>query len=279
MSPKKQKIMALALSLSMVALAGCASSGEEPGGETGALQTVNKGKLTYGLAATFPPFEFKQDGKLQGFDIEMGEFLAKSMGLETESLDIDFDGLIPALIGKRIDIINSAMYINEERSAQVDFIPYLTIGETILVPVGNSSEIHSVPDDLSGKTIAVTRGAIGETYMVEFNEQLKAEGKEEMTILALPTNQDALLAVKAGRADGFDTSTPGAAYTITQDPSFEIAATFALGTQIGIAIPKGSDDLKTALEAALKEFVDSGEYLKLIQSYNLPDEAGLLLGK
>ena len=86
---------------------------------------VEKGALTYGVAATFAPFEYMQDGKLVGFDIEMLEALAKKMGLGVEIMNMEFKGLIPALQSKRIDIINSAMYIRPEREEQVDFVPYL----------------------------------------------------------------------------------------------------------------------------------------------------------
>src|SRR5699024_6673966 len=106
---------------------------------------VDDSKLTYATAATFPPFEFKQDAELTGFDIEMADALASEMGLETESVDIDFDGLIPALGGQRVDIINSAMYINEERSAKIDFVPYMNIGEALLVKKGSPTSIKKLP--------------------------------------------------------------------------------------------------------------------------------------
>lgn len=235
---------------------------------------VEEGKLTYGVAATFPPFEYKDGTTLTGFDVDMGEALASSMGLQPSALDIDFDGLIPALNGGRVDLINSAMYMTPERAEQVDFIPYMVVGEALMVPAGNPLGITTLPDDLSGKTIAVTRGAIGETYMVAFNEQLAAKGLEPMEIMALPTNQDALLAVTSGRADGFDTSTPGAAYTLTQQPdTFEIAGTFELGTEVGMAVRKGDADTKAALEAALTAFVESGAYADLLAKYNLPPES------
>lgn len=272
---------AAASTIAALALVGCSSSGDTTAPAPDAAVTapegmVDSGKLTYGVAATFPPFEYRQDNTLVGFDVEMAEALAGYLGLEATALDIDFDGLIPALNGGRIDVINSAMYINEERAAQVDFVPYMVVGEALLVPAGNEHDISEIPADLSGRTIAVTRGAIGETYMLEFNEQLEADGLAPMEILSLPTNQDALLAVKSGRADGFDTSTPGAAYTLTQEEGvFEVAATFELGTQIGIAVPQGSDALAAALKEALELFVSDGTYQALLEKYNLPAESNI----
>ena len=80
---------------------------------------------------TFAPFEYQENGKLTGLDIELGAEIAKAMGLEPAPLNIEFKGLIPALLGSRIDAINSAMYINPERSQQVDFVPYMRIGNEI----------------------------------------------------------------------------------------------------------------------------------------------------
>jgi polar amino acid transport system substrate-binding protein len=235
---------------------------------------VEDGYLTYGTAASFPPFESKDNTELVGFDIDMGKQLAEYLGLRTRVLDIDFDGLIPALQGGRVDIINSAMYINDERAKVVDFIPYMKIGESLIGKTDANVSVAKLPDDLSGKTVAVTRGAIGEKYMNDFNGQLTAAGKPPMTIMALPNNQDALLAVQSGRAQLFDTSTPGAAYTISQGAGkFEVLSTFALDTQIGIAVPKNKPELKAAIEAAVRRFIDSGKYDGLVGKYNLPADS------
>lgn len=235
---------------------------------------VENGHLTYGTAASFPPFESKENGELVGFDIDMGKQLADYLGLRTRVLDIDFDGLIPALQGGRVDIINSAMYINDERAEVVDFVPYMKIGESLIGKADANLSISKLPEDLSGKTVAVTRGAIGETYMNEFNGKLTAAGSAPMTIMALPNNQDALLAVQSGRAELFDTSTPGAAHTLSQgDGKFKVFNTFALDTQIGIALPKNKPELKTAIESAVQRFIDSGEYDKLVEKYKLPQDS------
>jgi polar amino acid transport system substrate-binding protein len=237
---------------------------------------VENGQLNYGTAASFPPFESKENGELVGFDIDMGNQIADYLGLRTQVLDIDFDGLIPALQGGRVDIINSAMYINDERAKVVDFVPYMKIGESLIGQADANFSISKLPDDLSGKTVAVTRGAIGETYMNGFNDQLKAAGKPPIAIMALPNNQDALLAVQSGRAELFDTSTPGAAYTLSQSGGkFKVFNTFALDTQIGIAVPKNKPELKTAIEAAVQRFITSGEYDKLLGKYNLPQDSKL----
>lgn len=282
-APLRRGLAAVAgLVAGALALSGCAasSSGSTPSASAvvaAPSSLVGDGTFTYGTAATFPPFEYQEGGSDTGFDIEMGEAIAGYMGLTPKATDLDFNGLIPALKGKRLDVINSAMYINDERSAQVDFVPYMQVGEALLVPKGNEHDIEKLPADLSGRTVAVTAGAIGETYMKEFNTELQKRGEKPMTILSLPTNQDALLAVSSGRADAFDTSTPGAAYTLTkQSGKFEIAADFKVGTKIGIAVRKGDTGMEKAVKAALAEFVESGDYQRLMKKYNLPASSAIL---
>ncbi|MFE3600922.1 ABC transporter substrate-binding protein [Streptomyces sp. NPDC059096] len=266
----------------MAGLSACGGSGSAaPAGPAEVAPPKNlatSGTLTYGTAATFPPFESKAPGgDLQGFDIDMVAALSKSMGLKPKALDIDFDGLIPALAGRRTDIINSAMYITPEREKQVDFVPYLVIGETLLTPSGNPKKISRVPEDLSGRTVAVTRGAIGETYMNEFNEELKKQGRAQMKIMSLPNNQDAMLAVRSGRADAFDTSTPGAAAALAETKgTFTLAATFKNETRIGIAVRKGDTATATAVTKALDRFVRSGGYADLLTRYELPESSAYL---
>jgi polar amino acid transport system substrate-binding protein len=232
---------------------------------------LTPGKLTYGVAATFAPFEYQVDGKYVGFDIEFGEAIAKKMGLEPVITNIEFRGLIPALQGRRIDIINSAMYINPQRAEQVDFIPYMRIGNTIIVRKGNPANIRS-RDDLCGRRVAVTLGGIQETYARQDNDKCKAAGKPEVTVLTFPTAQDSTLSVRQGRADAHFDSTAGAAKLTSELPDvFEVAGeVFENETRIGIAVRKGDEALRAAIEAAVKAVVADGTYVALMRKYNLP---------
>jgi polar amino acid transport system substrate-binding protein len=234
------------------------------------------GKLTYGVAASFAPFEFQKDGAFTGFDIELGEAIAAKMKLSPSPLNMDFKGLIPALQGKRIDVINSAMYINPQRAEQVEFIPYMRIGNEILVRKGNPLKI-AARSDLCGHRVAVTLGAIEETYARQDTEACSKAGKPEVVIMTLPTAQDSALSLAQGRADAMFDSTPGAVQLVTERPeSFEIAgAPFESNTQIGIAVRKGDAAMKAAVQAALKEVVADGTYAKLLAKYHLPAEGSL----
>lgn len=237
---------------------------------------VAAGKLTYGTAATFAPFEYQKDGKLAGFDVEMGEALAAKMSLSPAPLNIEFKGLIPALQGKRVDVINSAMYMNPQRAEQVEFIPYMTIGNEIVVKSGNPLEIKSRAD-LCGHRVAVTLGGIEETYARQDLDACKKAGKPDLTILTLPSAQDSSLSLRQGRADALFDSTPGAIELVANVPdAYEIAGEpFESNTRIGMAVRKGDVAMKDALEQALKAIVADGSYAKLMVKYKLPSSGSL----
>lgn len=269
---RSQGIALAASALACLASAGRANAASQVPAPT---DLVTPGKLTFLTAASAPPFEYKKNGQYTGFDFDMIHELAGYMGLDPQPIDLTFDGLIPALLGNRADIINSSMYITAKRAVQVDFVPYLKIGEAIMVPASNPKNIHSV-DDLSGRDVAVTRGAIEQTYATEQNEAFAKQGKPPENIVSLPTELDSALAVEQGRADAFFTYVQGGTYLLQQRPGvFKIAGVFAFNTRLGIATRKGDTAMKQSIDQAMNLFVKSGSYKALLAKYQFPAESSI----
>ena len=237
---------------------------------------ITPGHLTYGVAASFAPFEFSKDGQLTGFDIEFGTAIAAKLKLTPTPLNMEFRGLIPALQGKRVDVINSAMYINPARSEQVDFVPYMKIGQQMVVRKGNPAKIKG-RDDLCGHSVAVTLGAIQEVYARADAEKCKAAGKPDLTVITLPTAQDSALSVRQGRAEAYYESTAGVARIVLElgDVFEATGPVFEFGTQIGLATRKGDTTMAAALKDAVQQLVADGTYKRLMEKYNLPPEGNL----
>lgn len=234
---------------------------------------VTPGKLTFGVNATFAPFEFQQGDKLVGLDMDLAEELGKRLKLETLPMNMEFQGLIPALLGGRIDLINSAMYINPERAAQVDFIPYLKLGNELVVLKGNPKGITGRDETLCGKIVAVTLGSVQENYARADNERCVAAGKAGLTISPYPTNQVTALTLRQNRADALYDSTPGVVTLLKEVPdTFQIVGkSFDTDTQLGIAVRKGDDEMRKMVEAALKEMAADGTYKSIVAKWNLPE--------
>jgi len=242
-----------------------------------AAPVLTAGQLTYGTAATFAPFEFQADGKLTGFDIDLIEALSKKLSLKPTVMNMEFQGLIPALQGKRIDLINSAMYMNEARAAQVDFVPYLRIGNQVIVTQDNPAKVTGRDNSLCGKTIAVTLGGIEETYARQDDQRCRSAGLEGIKVQTLPTAQASSLSLRQGRADASYDSTPGVVQLLREVPGVfkTVGPEFESDTRIGMAVAKGNTGMSEALQGALKEIVADGTYKQIIEKWKFPATVSL----
>ncbi len=257
-------MLRLAIALVLVLLPGL--------GFAQAPQLAEAGKLTWGASVTFPPFEFAdKDGKPIGFDIDFTDALAKRMGLQPAIMPIAFQGVIPALLGKRIDVIVSGMYINPQRQEVADFVPYLLVGNQIVVRAGNPKKIDGEAT-LCGLTVAAPIATVFESSARKASDQCKAAGKQEITLLLLTGTNNCALALTQGRADAIIVSTPTVAALMHEEPGVYATggAPFDTSTKVGIAVRKDNPALKAALEKAVQAIVADGTYAALIKKWNLP---------
>ena len=89
---------------------------------TFALPAIAQDTLRIGVEGAYPPFSSKEaDGTLVGFDIDIARALCAEMQRECELVEQEWDGMIPALLGRRFDAIVASMSITEERRQQIDF--------------------------------------------------------------------------------------------------------------------------------------------------------------
>ena len=86
-----------------------------------------------GTNAAFPPFEYVEGKNIVGFDITMGQRIAKDAGMKLEVVDMAFDSLIPALQSGTIDFIAAGMSVNEERKKNVDFSETYFESEQVII--------------------------------------------------------------------------------------------------------------------------------------------------
>ncbi|MFM2477246.1 ABC transporter substrate-binding protein [Celerinatantimonas sp. MCCC 1A17872] len=240
-------------------------------------EMVESGKLTYGTAATFMPFEFVQDGKLTGFDIDMITALSKEVGLKPVAMKMEFKGLIPALQGERLDIINSAMYINPTRAKQVDFVPYMKIGNRVVVKDNNPGKITGRNFSLCGKRVAVTLGGIEESQARADNKKCTSANKPAIKVLTYPSATDSAVSVAQGRADAEYLSTPGVAALFSKKPGIfkAVGPEFEANTHIGFAVRKGDSQMTALLQKGLKAIVKDGTYSKIIKKWDLPQSVSI----
>ena len=128
------------------------------------------GTITAGSDLTFFPYEYMDNNKPAGFDVEFLQGLGKIMGREAQHIDTRFPNLITGLQGGRFDLVNSSMYITADRLKVIDMIPYLKSGEAIIALKGGDYQ-PKVPEDFCGHKV----GSMGATSWLQQLQKLSEE--------------------------------------------------------------------------------------------------------
>lgn len=259
-------VLALTLALVLVTMAlvaGCGEDKDEPkpdeNGEEVAIKTIEEGKLLMGSDTTYPPFEsIGDDGKPEGFDIDVAEEIAKRLGLELEVKSVKWEGIIPGLKTGDYDIVMSAMTITEERLLEIDFSdPYIDSNQSIAVQEGN--EDITGEEDLVDKVVGVQVDTTGQFYA----EGIEGIAEIRMYDTILLAFQD----LELGRIDAIMNDYPVNAFISKTRGGTKVVATIMTDEQYGIGVKKGNDDLLDAINEALADMMADGTYDEIFEKW------------
>jgi polar amino acid transport system substrate-binding protein len=233
------------------------------------------GKLIWCVDVSYPPEEFyAADGTTaQGDDVDISAEIAKRFGVTNEVDNTGFDGIIPALLANKCDLIISGMNDTPERAKEVDFVDYLKLGQGLLVPAGNPNNIKTL-EDLSGKTVAVQLGTTNQEALDATNTALTAAGKPLIEVQTFQKDTDAFQQMSLGRVDAYSTDSPVVAYynSLPENAGkFEIGGTPIGPVPIGIAVRKSDTELKTAVQAAIDAMYADGTLAQIVDKWGMTD--------
>jgi polar amino acid transport system substrate-binding protein len=221
-----------------------------------------------GTEGAYPPFNFiDQSGKLAGFDIDIGMALCEKMQVKCELVAQDWDGIIPALVAGKYDVIIASMFITDERKKVVSFTnPYYAAAMTHVVAKG--SDIKEFTDAaLAGKSV----GAQSSTTQAEYIQKTYPSAD----IRLYKTQDEANLDMVNGRLDvmvgdvipllDWTTKTEdGKCCELTgapiTDPKF-------VGEGVGMAVRQEDNELREKLNKALADILADGTYKKINDKY------------
>ncbi|MGE3628251.1 MAG: ABC transporter substrate-binding protein [Hyphomicrobiales bacterium] len=141
------------------------------------------GVIKYANGSNYPPMEFMQDGKNVGFNVDMGEEIARRLGLKAEWVIVEFKGIIGTLKSERADVINGSMTITMDRAKQVTFTRgYVDFGISCL---HRKEDPISKREDAAGKIVGVEVGTAGERWARDNLKDVKEIKVYEQLLLAI----------------------------------------------------------------------------------------------
>lgn len=233
-----------------------------------AAATAQERTVRIGTEGAYPPFNFfDANNELQGFDIDIAKALCEKMDVTCEFVAQDWDGIIPALLANKYDAIVASMSITEERKRQVDFTEkyYQTPARFIAPKDGGITDIS--PEALAGKTLGAQSATIHANYL--------EDKYTDSDIRLYPTQDEANADLTAGRLDAvladstvlyewLNNTEDGKCCDFVGEPQTDVEY---FGEGAGIAIRKGDDELREALNNAITAIREDGTYQKINEKY------------
>lgn len=202
---KRSALIGIALA-AVAVLAACSSSGGSSGstaaGGTGgtaapaaAAGLMHAGTLTVGMNLQFKPEMYLANGKPAGYDVDLLNKLAASMGVKLDIQNLDFNGLIPGLQAKKFDMVSVGLTPNPDREKVVDFTrSYVPYASVLAIKASDNSPAKISTYNKSGVTITALQGSSDET--------LAQQTFPNASIQGLADQSATLLEVATGRAKG-----------------------------------------------------------------------------
>jgi polar amino acid transport system substrate-binding protein len=218
----------------------------------------NAGVLVVGLDPTFPPFENADEGELVGLDVDLARALGRELGVSVEFRYLGYDGLYDGLATKQVDVLLSALVVDETKRDDFAFSdPYFNAGQ-FLVVVKEGSTINSYTD-LVGQTVAVELGAEGHVQAIRWERQLV-----NLATLPLNTAEEALAAVVDGRAQAAVVDHVSGRLYLQANPSLHLLPEPVTVEPYALVTRHEDGALLEQLNEALAHLEESGELGEII---------------
>lgn len=243
-------------------LSACSGSTNQPATSAAAdskstlAQIIKAGVIKVGFCVGYPPYGFSDvKGNPAGFDIDLAQAYADSLGVKLELIEVTSPSRIPSLETKQVDLVSCAFTANDERRQKIDFSdPTLAQGQSLLVL--KESPITSVAD-LSGKKVAVNKGGTGGAIAKAANPKV--------ILLQYDSDAVAVLAVANGQADATVNGATQAKVEAAKNPNLKILIDGDVGPKsyYAIGLRKNQPELLLSLNKFMREWHHSGDDVKL----------------
>jgi polar amino acid transport system substrate-binding protein len=230
-----------------------------------------RGTLTVGTDASYAPMSsFGPDGRtIIGVEPDLGAAIGKVLGVRVRFSNQDFMELLPDVVDGRIDLAMSAMTDTAQRARTVDFVNYFSAGTAIVVQRGNPDAIADIKD-LCGRPVAVEAG----TTQVDLLARAQTNCPDEpIMVRTYPTNSDALVQLRTGRASAVLNDLPPAVFLVNDERTrsqYQLASTTQYEPGLyGIVVAPDQRGLRDAVQGACEKLLESGAYADVLARWKV----------
>jgi cyclohexadienyl dehydratase len=239
---------------------------EESSSSGGQLQVIQeRGTLLVGASGDYNPMSYlnPETGEYVGFDAQLAEDLADSLGVELEYVPTSWPTLMDDTLAGKFDLALCGITITDARKEQALMSDgYLGNGKTILVRSEDAEQFTSL-EDVNRPEVRVMVNPGG------LNEKFALEHLPDATLIVHEVNQEIPGLIAEGEADVMITEIMEAGYYVGQDERLAAPLIYEPFTQgqLGALMPKGSEDLLEYVNDFLAEEKESGRIDALAQEY------------
>jgi polar amino acid transport system substrate-binding protein len=225
--------------------------------QAGTLAEIQRGgTIVIATEGQYPPFNYFENKKVVGFEVDLANQIAEKMKLKPEWKTFAFDSLLIGLQNKRYDLVIASHGITAEREKAVDFTdPYYCSGGAILSHPGGPKTLA----DLKGKRVGV---GVGTSYAKVISEMKDLKG------ITFPNDISSVQGLVSNKVDAIVTDKFVLLDLQKQGklPNTQIGD-FIQQERVAMAVAKGNDTLKKAVNEALQALMKDGTYARLSQKY------------
>ena len=218
----------------------------------------NENELVLVTEAGFAPYEYYEEGKIVGVDIDIANEIAKELGKELVIKDVSFDFVINEVKSGKADFAAAGISITPERAEEVDFTMEYTVSNQVVV-VKKGSNIKNF-DDIKDKKIAVQLGTVADLYA--------SENYKDAIIVSHKKYLSAVEDVKTGKADLIIMDELPAKEIVKENDNLVILDGVLFQDKYGMIVKKGNDELKEEINKVLKRMINDGTIDKLVLKHS-----------
>jgi His/Glu/Gln/Arg/opine family amino acid ABC transporter permease subunit len=229
--------------------------------QNGLSQIKQRGVLIFATDPTYPPFEYMDKDKMIGFDVDIGNEIAKDLGLKSKWIGLEWAGVLGSLESGKCDLAMAGITITEERKGKgyVFSRPYFLSGQEIVRRKGDTR--ISKPQDLIDKKVAVQQETTGQFAIAKLGVP-----KEHM--VKFDQVQDGLMDVRNGRSDATVGDLPALKSMIQKGfPELELVGEPFVKESLGIVAWKNDPDIIGLVNRSLSQIMVDGRYAAIYKKW------------